>query len=207
MLLCLSLLPLWSALAEENGLTVTPVEETIRPGKATLLSFTVPESGAVSLRLLGDAGETVSVVVEDFSAAAGLNQLMWNGTYEGLFAPAGVWRLELTAGEESASTSVTVGQPAPYLTNMLSGVEQAAQTMTVTFYASVDGLLSVGAVVNGAWMLIDSLNISAGENTYVWDMAAANPATTALTLTLTDATGFPSNEEHITVVPEDFGVV
>ena len=210
MLLCLSLLatamPLWSGLAEGSELAIEPVAETIRPGKSTLLSFTVPESGTVSLRLVDDAGEILSVVVENFEVAAGRTPLIWNGTYGGVFAPAGAWRLELTAGEQSATTPVTVGQPAPFLTNILSGVETAAQTMTVTFYASVDGLLSVGAVVNGAWTLIDSLNISAGENTYVWDMAAANRATTALTLTLTDATGFPSNEEHIAVMPEDFGL-
>ena len=207
-LLCLTLLAamLPLSLAEEAGFAIEPVEETVRPGKATLLSFTVPESGMVSLRLADEAGETVSMILEDYQAALGLNQLMWNGTYEGIFAPAGTWRLELSRGEESASVPVTVGQPAPYLTNIMSSVELGAQAMTVTFYASVDGLLSVGAVVNGAWTLLDSQNITAGENIYVWDMLGANPATTALTLTLNDATGYPSNEEHITVVPEDFGL-
>ena len=207
-LLCLSLLlaALPLSLAEEGAFTVEPVTETIRPGKATLIAFTVPESGAVNLRLLDEAGETVFTVLEGYQATLGLNQFMWNGTYEGVFAPAGAWQLEMSREEERASTPVTVGQPAPYLTNIMSSVEHGAQAMTVTFYASVDGLLSVGAVVNGAWTLLDSRNISAGENVYVWDMAGANPATSALTLTLTDASGYPSTEEHITVVPEDFGL-
>ena len=204
--LCLCLLPWLPALAEEPLLTIDPVEETIRPGKTVLLGFTVPESGEVSLRLVDGAGETLSTVVEDYEAAAGHNLLWWNGTYESVFAPAGTWQLELTAVEGAARTPVTVGQPAPYLTNILSGVETAARTMTVSFYASVDGLLSVGAVVNGAWTLLDSVNIAAGENTYVWDLSTANPATTALTLTLNDASGYPSNEEHIAVMPEDFGL-
>ena len=208
MLLCLCLLtaalPAQKAQAEEYRPAVEPVTETIRPGKATLLAFTVPESGPVSLRLVSGAGETVSVVVEDYWATVGRNELWWNGTYESVFAPVGTWQLELTAGEGVVSTTVTVGAAAPYLTNIMSGVELTSRTMTVSFYASVDGLLSVGAVVNGAWSLIDSKDITAGENVYVWDMSAASAATTALTLTLTDAQGYPSNEEHITVSPEDF---
>ena len=208
MLLCLSLLmaalPVRPVLAEEYRPTVEPVTETIRPGKATLLAFTVPESGPVSLRLVNGAGETVSVVVEDYWATVGRNELWWNGTHESVFAPVGTWQLELSAGEGTVSTPVTVGVAAPYLTGIMSGVELTSRTMTVSFYASVDGLLSVGAVVNGAWTLIDSRNITAGQNVYIWDMSAANPATTALTLTLTDAQGYPSNEEHISVGPDDF---
>ena len=204
--LCLLAAALPIALAEEAEMTLDPLEKTVRPGKAVLVSFSMPESGTVTLRLADEAGETVSMILEDYPAAVGVNQLMWNGTYEGVFAPAGAWRMELRWGEESTSVPVTVGQPAPYLTNIMSSVEQAAKVMTVTFYASVDGLLSVGAMVNGAWTLLDSINIAAGENAYVWDMSAANPATTALTLTLTDATGYPSNEEHIAVMPEDFGI-
>ncbi|MCH5286990.1 MAG: L,D-transpeptidase family protein [Christensenellaceae bacterium] len=209
LLLCVCLLaaalPASQVMAEENLPAVEPVTETIRPGKATLLAFTVPESGPVSLRMVDGAGETVSTVVEGYWASAGRNELMWNGTYESVFAPAGTWQLELSTGEGAVSTTVTVGQAAPYLTNLMSSVELSAQTMTVTFYASVDGLLSVGAVVNGAWTPLDSRSISAGENIYIWDMSAANPATSALTLTLSDAAGFPSNEEHIAVSPEDFG--
>ena len=210
MILCLSLLtalvPRMPALAEDAELAVVSVEETVRPGKAILLAFTVPESSAVNLRLVDDAGEAVSTVVEDYPAAAGRNELWWNGTYGGIFAPAGQWRLEISDGADVASVPVTVGGAAPYLTNIMSSVELSGHIMTVTFYASVDGLLSVGAVANGAWTLLDSLRIAAGENTYVWDMASANPATTTLTLTLTDSTEFSSNEEHIPVDPEDFGV-
>ena len=207
-LLCLCLLAaaLPAALAEEADIVLEPVGETIRPGKAVLLTFTAAESGAATLRLVDEAGETVITVLENYQATVGVNQFMWNGTYEGIFAPAGAWMLELQKGEERVSVPVTVGKPAPYLTNIMSSIERGAKAMTVTFYASVDGLLSVGAQVNGAWTLLDSRSISAGENTYVWDMSAANPATTALTLTLTDATGYPSNEEHITVMPEDFGL-
>ena len=208
MLLCLSLLTamlsVGAALAEDYRPEIEPVTETIRPGKATLLAFTVPESGPVSLRLVNTAGETVSVIVEDYWATVGRNELWWNGTYESVFAPAGTWQLELSAGEGTVGTMVTVGMAAPYLTNIMSSVELTSRTMTVSFYASVDGLLSVGTVVNGAWTLIDSRNITAGENVYIWDMSAANPAITALTLTLTDAQGYPSNEEHVSVSPDDF---
>ena len=208
LLLCVSLLlaalPTVPALAEEYRPSVEPVTETIRPGKAILLAFTVPESGPVSLRLVNEAGETVTVVVEDHWATVGRNELWWNGTHESVFAPTGTWQLELTAGEGTVSTPVTVGVAAPYLTNIMSSVEMNSQTMFVSFYASVDGLLSVGTVVNGAWTLIDSRNITAGENFYVWDMSTASRATTALTLTLTDALEYPSNEEHISVSPADF---
>ena len=205
LLLCLCLLTAaLPVLAEEAALVIEPVETVIRPGKAVALAFTVPESGPVSLRLKDGTGEAVSTIVEDYPAVAGRNELWWNGTYESVFAPIGSWQLELETGEGVVGVPVTVGSAAPYLTNILSAVDLSGQSMTLTFYASVDGLLSVGAVVNEAWTLLDSVSIAAGENSYVWNMSAANPATSALTLTLTDATGFPSNEEHIPVYPEDF---
>ena len=207
LILCLCLMiPMLPALAEEAALSIEPVEETIYPGKAILLTFTVPEEGLISLHLM-DEGENISTVVEDYQAAAGRNQLWWNGTYEGVFAPEGTWQLELYAGENVASVPVTIGAVAPYLTNISSDVDVEAQRMTVSFYASVEGLLSVGVVANDAWAPVETKNISAGENTYVWDMSAADPATSTLTLMLLDATGAPSNEERIPVTPEDFGLI
>lgn len=210
LLLVLSLLTaLTAAWAEETegnpALSIEPVTEEIRPGKAMTVAFTVPEAGPVHLCLTDGAGGTVCEIVEEYAAQAGRNEVTWNGTCDSTFAPMGSWRLQLTAGGASASTPVTVGPAAPYLTNIMSSVDINGEAMTVHFYASVSGLLSVGAVMDGAWTLLDSVNIQEGENAYVWQPSGSPENISALTLTLTDVSGFPSTEEHVPVYAADFG--
>ncbi len=224
MLLALSLTP---AFAEETGesapadaaavpeATATPAPEVyplsletpagvIRPGKATLLTFSVPEYGMVELLVVNNNGETVSVVSDTFLANPGVNSIWWNGTFNGVFAPEGAFTLLLRTAQGEVSVPVTIGAVAPYMTNLLSSVDSTAHTMTVDFYCSVSGLVSVGVWVDDIWTLVDSLQVEAGDVQYVWDMTTANPNTRALTLTLTGADGSASTEEHIPVLPEDF---
>ena len=207
LLLCLTFLPILSVPAEGAVLAIDPPTETVRPGKALLLTFTVPADGLVDLTLVSSSGETLMTIVEDHSVTAGSQQLWWNGTSGGVTAPVGVHQLVLTQGEASASAEVTVGDQAPYITSIQPDKDAESMTLTVDFYASVDGLLSVGMWAGNVWTLLENRQVTAGMNQVTWDASAVKANTIALTLTLTDAAGYSSNEEHIPVTPADFGIV
>lgn len=205
--LCLALLPI-AALAEQEApaLLLDKVAEVIRPGKAVLLTFTVPGEGVADVTLCTASGDEVLTVVEAHPVSAGYHQLWWNGTYAGVPAEAGEYLLTLHFEGETVSTPVTVGAHAPYLNNITATKDAAAHTLTVDLYASVDGLLSVGLWAAEKWSLLQNVDVTAGENAFTWDMSGLPQGTTALTLTLTDATGYSSNEEHLAVTPEELGL-
>ncbi|MBR3764655.1 MAG: L,D-transpeptidase family protein [Clostridia bacterium] len=207
MLMLVTSLP---ALAEATeaapALSLDPVTEVIRPGKAVLLGFTVPADGVCDLILRSDAGETVLPVVMELPVTAGRNHLWWNGTYGGVFAPEGTLSMVLTMDGLEASQPVTVGSAAPYITSITAMKDVETCIMRVDFYASVDGLLTVGLWSGETWSILQSRQVAAGMNGVTWDASDIPMTATALTLTLTDATGYSSNEEHIAVSPADFGM-
>lgn len=206
MLLCLTLLPVLPVLSEAATLSIEPLPGVIRPGKAVLLTFSVPSAGECDLFLRAADGSTVQPVVQAQSVTTGVNHLWWNGTYNGAPAPEGTYALVLTQNGAEAEAPVTIGAMAPYITGIHADKDAVSAIMTVDFYASVDGLLTVGLWTDGAWTILQSRQISAGTNTVTWNAQSMSQGTTALTLTLTDATGYSSNEEHINVSPEDFGL-
>ena len=120
LLLVLTLLLPTLALGEArtDTLSVSPVTDELRPGKAVLLTFTVPRDGLVDLRLLDDADNRVSVVVLDLTVQQGENRVWWNGTYEGVPVAPGRYRLVLYQDGVTAETPVIVGAVAPYLTGI-----------------------------------------------------------------------------------------
>ena len=208
-LLCLFLTLLFLpviAVAEAWTLGIDTPAEAIRPGKAFLLSFTVPADGVCSLALRNMTGAFVAEVVSDLTVSAGRNQLWWNGTSGGVAPAEGVYQRTLTMAGQEAFCTVVIGSQAPYLTSILPVKDPETRTMTIDFYASVDGLLSVGLWSGNVWSLLENRQVSAGMNRITWDASGITRDTSALTLTLTDATGFCSNEEHVSVNAEDFGI-
>ncbi len=205
-LLCLVLMTP-AAMAEGYPLSITAPDSTIRPGKAFLLTFSVPLAGPVDLVLKDHAGETVMDVVLDHPAQAGVNQLWWNGTSGGQSPAEGVYQLALHTGAGDTACAVVIGSHAPYLTSIQTTKNADEKSMIVDFYASVDGMLTVGVWYGDVWALLENRDITAGMNQVMWDANAMQADTYAVTLTLTDATGFSSNEEHVNVSPEEFGIV
>ncbi len=195
-----------AALAEEAALSVDAPTETIRPGKGTLLTFSAPIEGEASLYLTGADGGTVSLVVEGFAAVPGQNALMWNGTCDGVPAPEGVYRLTVAMGDMTASAPVIIGPMAPYMTGIRPSAETLTfgETLTVDFYASVDGLLTLGVWQGERWTMLGSQTVTEGENAVSWDGAGMADGDCAFTLTLTDGAGFSSNEEHIALTLTGF---
>ena len=205
LLLTIMLLP-FTVWAESAPLSIDTPAEAIRPGKAFLLCFSVPEDGQCDLILRDMAGSFVMEVVRELQVRAGVNQMWWNGTSQGVAPAEGVYQLALTMNGQEAASTVVIGSQAPYLTAIVATPDAEAMALTVDFYASGDGLLTVGMWNGNVWSLIENRQVVGGMNRLVWDASGMTEATTALTLTLTDATGFSSNEEHIGVRPEDFGI-
>ncbi len=206
-LLTLMLLPIIAVSAENAAMTIDTPAEAIRPGKAFLLTFTVPEAGECDLLLRDVTGNFVMNVVEDLPVSAGWNQVWWNGTSSSVCPPEGVYQLCLVKEGAEAACTVVIGSIAPYLTSIVPVKDAETQTMTVDFYASVDGLLSVGLWTGNVWTLLENRQVSGGMNSVTWDASGITEDTLALTLTLTDSTGFSSNEEHIPLDETDFGIV
>ena len=207
LLLTLLVLPALAG-AESPALAIDTPAEAVRPGKAFLLTFTVPQAGSCDLTLRDMQGGYVMDVVSDVAVSAGSNQLWWNGTSGGISPAEGVYQLVLAMDGAEAACTVVIGSHAPYLTSILPVKDAEAQTLTVDFYASVDGLLTVGLWSGNVWSLLENRQIEGGMNQVVWDASAIteNASALTLTLTLTDSTGFSSNEEHVSISPEDFGV-
>ena len=208
LLLMLAMLtPCLPALAEDtdaldvillSSASIEPLQETLRPGKAVTLRFTSPVDGTVTL-LLRDSEtlETVLPVAKDYPVTAGENQMLWNGTYEGVFAPEGIYRLvaQFSDGSE-ADTAILVGQIAPFLTSISALESTEDGEVRLSFYASENGRLTLG-LWGASWSLLENIDISAGTNEVTVDATALSPDTVAISLTLTDNTGYCSNEEHV----------
>lgn len=204
LLLCLMI----PAVAEETVLPLTlhAPEETVRPGKAITLTFDAPAEGAADLAVLDEEGNTVSVVMEAMQAVQGTNSLWWNGTYQGVPAPEGAYTLSLSLNGETVTAPITIGSYAPYLTSIeaSAGLITPDAPVTVSFYASVDGSLTLGVWVDGVWSSLSTTQVKAGPGSISFDGKGLEDGEVALTLTLSDATGFPSNEEHINLTLEGF---
>lgn len=146
-------------------------------------------------------------VAKDYPVTAGENQMLWNGTYEGVFAPEGIYRLvaQFSDGSE-ADTAILVGQIAPFLTSISALESTEDGEVRLSFYASENGRLTLG-LWGASWSLLKNIDISAGTNEVTVDATALSPDTVAISLTLTDDTGYCSNEEHVAVNPASFGIL
>lgn len=207
MLLC-------SAALAEDVLSIDAPDAVIRPGKAATISFTAPEAGVAEILLKDMQGQTISVVVEEFAAVQGFNSLWWNGTYQGAPAPQGDYQLVVNLNGATAAAPVTVGANAPYLTSIdvSSTAVTPAVPVTVDFYASTEGTLTVGLLQGESHLEMATVPVTEGQQSYVWQtdlytQIGLADGSAALTLMLTDGEDFNSNEEHIAVTLSGFVAV
>lgn len=212
--LIMMIMLLCSAAAAEDVLSIDAPDAVIRPGKAATISFTAPQDGTAEILLKDMQGQTISVVVENFAAVQGFNSLWWNGTYQGAPAPQGEYQLVVNLNGATAAAPVAVGANAPYLTSIdvSSTAVTPAVPVTVDFYASTDGILTVGLLQGDSHLEMATVPVTEGQQSYVWQtdlytrigLADGNAA---LTLMLTDGEDFNSNEEHIAVTLSGFMAV
>ena len=210
--LCAALLCM--ALAEETTqLTVLPVTETVRPGKGVTLAYEAPEAGEACIQLVDDAGNTVLMIDPDRASTAGTNELIWNGTYEGVPAPEGSYHLTVRLGDETASTPIQIGSYAPYMNHLrLENGDVTPETpLRVSFTASQRGALN-WSVCDSAMEIaypLDGIAVEAGPCELTWDGTLSDGSTLPdgayiFTLLLIDETGFESNEERLPVTVAGF---
>ena len=202
---------LLTAAMAESTLTLDAPEAVIRPGKAVTISFNAPQAGTAEILLKDMQGQTLSVVVENFAAAQGYNSLWWNGTYQGAPAPAGEHQLAVFLNGESVTAPVTVGEHAPYLTGITLSSDTAtpAAPVTVDFYASTKGILTVGLLLGEDHLEMVTVPVTEGQQSYVWQtdlytQLGIADGDASLTLMLTDAEDYNSNEEHIAITLSGF---
>lgn len=210
--LCAALLCM--ALAEETTqLTVLPVTETVRPGKGVTLAYEAPEAGEACIQLVDDAGNTVLMIDPDRASTAGTNELIWNGTYEGVPAPEGTFHLTVRLGEETSSVPIHIGPYAPYMNHLRleNGNVTPETPLRVTFTASQRGALN-WSVCDSAMKIaypLDGIAVEAGSCELTWDGTLSDGSTLPdgayiFTLLLIDETGFESNEERLPVTVAGF---
>ena len=212
LLLCLTLLPFMPAVAE-GVLTVEAPAETVRPGKAVTIAFDAPVAGPVTIEVLDDQEQLVSVVVTDYPAWAGRNELLWNGTWQGVPTPAGSYTLTVRMNGEAASAPIHVGDIAPYLygLELVNGDVAPGVPLELKANASVDGVITWGMLAEGEWIILSSMSVFAGPATVAWDgLVNGQPLSDGdyvFTVMLTDHSGFDSTEEHLPMTVTGFAPV
>ena len=190
----------------DDALTIAPVTEVVRPGRAMTIYFDAPYEGDADLFVLDSQGEEISVIVLGLDAQKGTNSVMWNGTRDGVPAKAGDWRLVVSMGDLEAETAVTIGEMAPYLSQVQasSSVLTPEEPVVVSWYAGCAGRLTLGLRTDTAWQQLTSWQVNEGNGSYSWDGAGMTDGDVTLTIQLTDASGESSTEEHIAVALRGF---
>ncbi len=184
----------------EAAMHISAPEEIIRPGLTVMISYVLPEAGECDLVLRSEAGEEVSVVSKGHYAYEGANTIYWNGTYNGVPAPEGTWRLCLEMGDNRTETDVTVGPMAPCLVGVsaVDGIVVSGEVLQLQYYATSAGMLQVFLEEDGERQAL------AGQETETGDGRIAFPVTGSagqhtVILTLTDETGISSVEYPVTI--------
>ena len=140
LLMAVMLMP-WPALGEAAEVSISVQEDTVHPWEPVLIQFTLPQADSVDVLLLNETGEETFVIAREVQGQAGQNTLYWNGTYNHVPAPAGLWRLYLQTNGLCAETKVTIGEPAATDTPAPAEDEEAEkeppeETVSVTLVSS-----------------------------------------------------------------------
>ena len=181
-----AILMLWAcpALAEEPGLSIDAPRDEIYPGRAVIVSFTVPEDGTCSIGLKNEAG-TVLTVSENRTVKAGYNSMYWNGTCDGIPVPEGSWTMTVWMNGLTAETAITVGQRIPCLISVRTENDtvEEGDTVLLSFYATDGGTLLLQAEGDPEPLYWENIAAGAGEAGFLAEM---EPGIHELILTLVD---------------------
>ena len=191
---------LWigTALAEMPGLGIEPFREEIHPGRAVVVSFTVPEDGTCSIGLTDEADKVFLYVTENRTVTAGYNAMYWNGTCNGVPVPEGNWRMIIRMNDMTAETPVAVGKMVPCLISVSveNPVAEEGDTVLFSFYSTEEGTLVLQEGSEAEPLYWDNVAAGAGEAGFQAEMA---PGLHELTLTLVGEDGMVSEPVHLTL--------
>ena len=176
------------ALADGTGLRITAPGEEIRPGRPAIVSVMVPEDGACTIELRDETGEVRYTVVQNRPVTAGYNSLYWNGTCDGVYVPAGTWRLAVLMNGETAETTVMVGRMIPCLISpgFESDTVEEGDTVLLSYYSTEVGTLMLQEGNDPEPLYWDNIPAGSGEVSFQAEMAVGEHV---LSLTLVGEDG------------------
>lgn len=194
-----AILMLWAcpALAEEPGLSIEAPRDEIYPGRAVIVSFTVPEDGTCSIGLKNEAG-TVLTVSENRTVKAGYNSMYWNGTCDGIPVPEGSWTMTVWMNGLTAETAITVGRRVPCLISVRTENDtvEEGDTVLLSFYATDGGTLLLQAEGDPEPLYWENIAAGTGEAGFLAEM---EPGIHELILTLVDEEGTMSEPARLSL--------
>ena len=195
------LLPL-AALAEGLSLTVMP--DTVRPGKTERISFEAPAAGTARLEVLDGSGAVRAVIRESLSAAEGVNHLTWDGTDgAGAALPPGEYILSLSLGGETAQRSFLVGEESPQILSVAAqDMLEDSKAWFLTVRVNLPGVLTAQIkTADNAWHTLLQESVPAGESALSWDGTLDGQSVPggvyAVQLKLTDSAGYSGTVKQI----------
>ena len=198
----------FSAWGESKLAWIEPPAE-IRPGKAVRLSFSASLAGDADILVKDEAGSLIALLEEDFPAKAGRNNLTWDGKTDGSPLGEGAYELEVTMGTAEASAPFHIGGLGPVILSVFPSDEHIVPGTDwyLKVETNIEATLSVLLELDsGEVSLYESL-LPAGAHEIPWDAAVNGQTLPAgsynISLKLTDATGFSSNGEILTVIVAD----
>ncbi len=162
-LLCLAIL--YASAADD--LAFRSVPESFSPGRLERISYSVAESGQISLTLKDPAGNTVYRILQDYQVAAGTHHLTWDCMdQDGNEIPKGTYYLVLTQAENEISASVSVMDPIPKIIRLrFPDIVTAGEDAVMTLEATRNGLFSLIALnAPDKIVLIADQPVGEGEN-------------------------------------------
>ena len=205
---CLLIVLLWmNGAAAEDGFTVVP--QTLHPGKSERISFQLDNADTVTLSLLDENGDVVTVLRQGWNAMAGANNIIWDGLTESGEAPAkGSYQL-LAEGENTAFTAdITLGSEAPQIISIYApSVVNPGDVWMAEVNVNMPGTLSMRIrMADGQWHTFMEQTIQEGESTHSWngmvDGAGIPLGTYDIQLQLTDAEGYTGTAQQISLKVE-----
>ena len=178
--------------AEATELRIAVSGDVVLPGRAVLISLTVPEDGVCNIDVVDSRGGPVAHVVENRPVKVGENTLYWNATWNGLAVPQGSWKLRLEMNGQTADTPVTIGKMVPMLISPAAETDmvKTGRRVKVTFWATEAGtvILSAG---EGDNRLRQETRVEAGTGSATLTALLA-PGTYTVEMTLTREDGMSS---------------
>ena len=179
--------------AENPEMWIDVSVKEVLPGSAVIVSMSVPQSGACSIRILDAEGRAVSTVAEGRPVTEGFNSLYWNGTWEGAVCPAGQWRMVLEMDGRTAETPVTVGRMIPCLiAPSLSETDvPVGRNVAALFCATEAGYVEISLYRDGEKAAAWGAETEQGDGNVLFP-ASVPPGEYEAALTLTRADGTSS---------------
>ncbi len=200
-MLLLLLLPL-CALAEGLGFTVVP--DILLPGKTERISFTAPSEGRATVTLQDQAGNETAVIRADMAAAAGVNNLTWDGLDEnGQAVSPGIYLLSVSMNGEEALQSLEIGQESPQIVSVSAPASVSpGEVWSVTVETNMPGTFVMRIqLADGAWHNCLEEAVPQGESLHYWNGSVEGAGIAngdyAVQLRLVDADGNESTAQQI----------